>query len=75
MFRAIRYIYDRQPGNEGDVVLYASLVPLGFGEAAGEPLMFLFTLPFTLGPLLIVLWWCRAPAASPAIASASAEQA
>lgn len=75
MFRGIRGIYDRQPGNEGDVVLYASLVPLGFGEAAGEPLFFLFTLPFTLGPLLLVLWLCRAPVPTMTISNDSSEQA
>ncbi len=75
MFRGIRSIYDRQPGNEGDIVLYASLVPLGFGEAAGEPLFFLFTLPFTLGPLLLVLWFCRAPAPSVTTSSPPAEPA
>jgi hypothetical protein len=57
VFRAVRGIYDRKQGAEGDTILYASLVPLGFGEAAGEPLFFLFSVPFTLLPLVLVLVW------------------
>lgn len=58
-FRGLRGIYDRRPGSEGDMIIYATLVPIGFTESAAEPLMFLFTLPFTLAPLLLIIWWCR----------------
>jgi len=59
LFRGLRGVYDRRPDSEGDMVLYATLIPIGFGESASEPLMFLFTLPFTLFPLLLVLHLCR----------------
>jgi hypothetical protein len=65
-FRAVRGVYDRLPGSEGDIILYASLVPLGFGECAGEPLFFVFGLPFTIVPLIVLLRWCgRSDVAKP----------
>lgn len=59
-FKAIRTVYDRQPGNEGDLVLYSSLIILGFTELATEPLFWLYSLPLTHGPLFLLLYMCRA---------------
>lgn len=57
--RAVRGIYDRDPGNESDMVLFATLLPFAFNECSGEPLFFVFSLPFSLGPLLLMMWFCR----------------
>ncbi len=62
VFRGLRGVYDRRPDSEGDMVLYAALMPIGFNECVSEPLAFLFTLPFTLLPLVLVLRLCRAGA-------------
>lgn len=69
LFRALRRVYDRQPGNEGDVMLYAMLFPIGFTECAAEPLIFVFTLPFPILALLLVV---RFSAARPQVAPAGA---
>ena len=61
LFRAIRTIYDRGNRNEGDILVYVSLIGIGFGEAASTPLSWLITLPVALGPLLLILFLCRAP--------------
>jgi hypothetical protein len=58
-FRVIRMVYDRSPGNEGDIVLYASLVMLGFYEAAATPLVWVFGLPSSLIPLLLAIMYSR----------------
>lgn len=58
LFRAIRTIYDRVPGNEGDIILFSTLFMIGFGEACSTPLYFLFTLPFVVAPLIVALRLC-----------------
>lgn len=58
-FRAIRTMYDRSPTSQGDVIFYSSLVIIGFWEVSGEPLFFLFSFPFTHGPLALLLWLSR----------------
>jgi hypothetical protein len=59
--RALRVLHDRRPGSQGDLLLFASLIPLGFGEVSGTPLFFIFSLPFTLGPVLMLLAICKVP--------------
>jgi hypothetical protein len=61
LFRTIRTLYDRENRSEGDILIYASLIGLGFGEAASTPLAWLSTLPFILGPLIFIVFLCRAP--------------
>jgi len=61
LFRIIRTIYDRGNRSEGDILIYVSLIGIGFGEAASTPLAWLSTLPFVLGPLALTLFLCRAP--------------
>jgi len=61
LFRTIRTIYDRGNRSEGDILIYVSLIGIGFSEAASTPLAWLSTLPFALGPLALILFLCRAP--------------
>jgi hypothetical protein len=61
LFRLIRTIHDRGPRREGDILIYASLLGLGFTEAAATPFAWLSTMPFVLGPLALILFLCRAP--------------
>jgi hypothetical protein len=57
--RMLRTLYDRSATSQGDMILYASLIYLGFLEAASEPLCWLYTLPLTHIPLIGALFWCR----------------
>jgi hypothetical protein len=57
--RMIRTIYDREPSNQGNVLLYATLLQIGFVEAAATPLYWLFSLPVMVIPLIILLRYCR----------------
>lgn len=59
MFRTIAGIYVRNPGNEGDLVLYSSIYLIAIGEAIATPLFFIFSLPYGLMPLLVVLYVSR----------------
>ena len=68
-FRLIRTLYDRVPGSEGDTLIYFVLLPVGFFEAAATPLFWVFTTPFLVLVLLVIVWFCQqAPSrvASPA---------
>ena len=49
LFRIIRTIYDRGNRNEGDILIYVSLIGIGFSEAASTPLAWLSTLPLRAG--------------------------
>jgi hypothetical protein len=60
LFRLIRTIYDRDNRSEGGLLLYISLVSIGFTEAAATPMSWLVNLPFVLGPLALILFLCRA---------------
>jgi hypothetical protein len=60
MLRAILGIHVRERSNEGNLILYGHLIMVGFAEVASTPLFFLFSLPFKLVPLLVVLWLARA---------------
>jgi hypothetical protein len=55
LLRTIRGIYDRDPGNIGDWMVFTSLLFIGLGEAAATPLLFFTSLPFQLIPLVIAL--------------------
>jgi hypothetical protein len=67
LFRAIRTIYDRGNRSEGDILIYVSLIGIGFSEAAATPFVWVSSLPFVLGPLVLILFLCRAtPAGLPA---------
>lgn len=59
LFRLIRSIYDRPARNQGDLVLYIMLAPIGFGEAAATPLFWIFSLPFMLIPLIAFIYFSR----------------
>lgn len=59
MLRAIRTLYNRRPGSQGDLLLYNSLFLVGFTEAAATPLVWLYSVPFTLLPLVLVFRICR----------------
>lgn len=58
-FRAIRSIYDRPGRNEGDLILYMVLIPIGFGDATGVPMWWIFSLPLTLIPLLTLVYFVK----------------
>jgi len=55
LLRMLRGIYDRSSANEGFVVLYMVLAPIGFGEATGHPFSWIYALPLILIPILIIL--------------------
>jgi hypothetical protein len=59
MFRAIRTVLDREPGNEGDMLLYVLLMTIGFGEALGTPLHWVYILPFPILALSITFYFVR----------------
>lgn len=61
LLRLIRHIYERAFPSEGDIILYTILVTIGFGEAAGTPLLFLTSLPILLVPLVPFFYWARKP--------------
>ena len=59
LMRVIRTIYDRGKTSLAELMVYATLIYLGFNEAAATPLIWVFTLPFSLGPLILMLILCR----------------
>jgi hypothetical protein len=59
LFRLIRTLYDRDSGSEGGLLVYVSLISVGFSEAAATPLSWILTLPFVVGPLALILFLCR----------------
>jgi len=58
ILRLIRYIYDRNPGSEGDVILFSMLMNIGFNDAAATPMTWITTLPLTLLPVLLLFVFC-----------------
>ncbi len=59
LLRTITGLYERLPSREGDVILYAHLVIIGFKEAAATPLVWVFTLNTQVLPLVLALLWSR----------------
>lgn len=59
LFRAIRTGYYGMPCREGNTVLYLMLCPIGFGEAAGTPLFWLFSLPLLLAPVVLLTLFAK----------------
>lgn len=56
LLRTIRAIYDRHGGkNESDVIIYWSLLGIGFVEAVATPWSWMFSLPLVIIPLIIVV--------------------
>jgi hypothetical protein len=55
LLRAIRSIYDRSGGSEGDIIIYMILSPVGFNDVTGVPLWWIFDFTLTLIPLLIAV--------------------
>ena len=51
----LRQIYKRNPNSEGNLILFLPLVLIGFKEAAATPFNWIFTLPFILIVLVLVL--------------------
>ncbi len=66
LLRFIRSLYDRCAGSEADILVYSQLIIIGFSEAAATPLYWLFSLPFSLLPILVLIKWCgkESPSAS-----------
>ena len=60
--RGIRGIWERRPTSEGDLLLFCQLMAVGFGEVAGTPLGFVFSLPPIVVALSIAFVLCREPA-------------
>ncbi|MBM4147418.1 MAG: hypothetical protein FJ224_00010 [Lentisphaerae bacterium] len=60
MLKMIAAIYERLPRHEGDTILFAHLVMIGFKEAAATPLVWVFGLNSQVIPLVIALVLCRA---------------
>lgn len=58
-FRALRGFLDRDPLNQSALVLFITLAPWAFNEAAAEPMFWMYYVPITHVPLLVVLWWAR----------------
>ena len=59
MFRTIQEIRTREPGNQGNILLYVTLLPIGFTEAAGTPFTWVFTLPFIFIPMIFIIYASR----------------
>lgn len=59
-FRAIRTLFDRCGNGQAELVLYSQLFALGFFEAAAWPFYWIFSLPLTLLPLLVLIYWAAA---------------
>ena len=53
--RMLRGVYDRSRANEGFLVLYMTLAPIGFGEATGHPFSWIYALPLILPPIVVLL--------------------
>lgn len=63
LFRTIRALRDRAPDSEAGLLVFTSLLPIGFSDAAATPMAWIFTIPFVAGPLLLVIRWSRVPLA------------
>jgi hypothetical protein len=59
LWRTFRMIYDRVPGSEGNMLVYAQLIMLGYMEVGGDPLYWIYSLPLVMIPLLLVIYACR----------------
>ncbi len=59
LLRIIRNVYDRSGGSEGDLILYVMLITIGFGEAVATPLGWVYSLPLTLLPILVLFVICK----------------
>ena len=55
LLRFIRTLYDVSPRNHSMLIIYPLLLPIGFLEAASTPWYWLFTYPFLLIPLVLLL--------------------
>ncbi len=60
LLRIIRNVYDRSVRSEGDIILYSALIQIGFVEAAATPWGWIYTLPLTLLPLMVLFVLCKA---------------
>lgn len=58
LYRSIREWFTSQPG-EGTTLIYASVIMIGFFDAAATPLFWIFTMPFVLIAMLITIRLCR----------------
>jgi hypothetical protein len=59
LLRAIRTVYDREPGNQGDLIMYTCLISIGFNEAAATPFNWVYDLPLVVFlPLGLLLALC-----------------
>jgi hypothetical protein len=56
LLRFVRELYDRNPGNAADTILYSFLFGIGFIEAAATPWFWMWTLPFVVLPVLGVIF-------------------
>jgi hypothetical protein len=65
LFRLIRSVYELAPGNQSAIVIYPWLVGIGFFEAAGTPLFWIFTVPVVLLPLGLAIYLARERTARP----------
>lgn len=61
LFRIIRHVYDRSGGrSEGDIILFSTLLDIGFGEAVATPLIWMYSLPITLLAVWALFAFCKA---------------
>ncbi len=56
-FRFIRTIYDRDPFSQGGLILYVTLISIGFYESAAAPLFWLVNLPFVVLAIFGIAWF------------------
>jgi hypothetical protein len=75
LFRTIRDYYERAPSNQGNCVLYSSLLVIGFNEAVATPFYWLTNLPLVVVPLVVFLYFSRLRQASTQTSVASGSQA
>ncbi len=59
--RMLRGIYERNKKSESDIIIYGTVLIIGFLEAATVPLFWLFHLPAVWIALSIILFWAGQP--------------
>lgn len=59
--RMLRTIYDRDPSNESNILMYSQVAMIGSSEAISPILGWVFLFPFAIIPLLLFFRLCRPP--------------
>jgi hypothetical protein len=60
LFRLLRSFLDRDPASEGGLVIYGTLLIIGFTEAAATPFTWVYDFPLSaILPLALLIYLCR----------------